>query len=82
MEADHRLRRAAADAEHLVAGDPATIEASTDAAGEILCRAKICQDALAHQIAGSKVLRIGGGSSEPMIRLHTGAAPILIEQVR
>jgi len=63
-------------------GEPQTIEASTDDAGEILCRAKICQDALAHRIAGSKVLRIGGGSSEPMIRLHTGAAPILIEQVR
>lgn len=63
-------------------GDPATIEASTDDAGEILCRAKICQDALSHRIAGAKVLRIGGGSSEPMIRLHTGAAPILIEQVR
>jgi len=63
-------------------GDPATIEARTDDAGEIVCRAKICHDALSHRIAGSKVLRIGGGASEPMIRLHTGAAPILIEQVR
>ena len=63
-------------------GDPQTIEATTDDGGEILCRAKICHDALSHRIAGNKVLRIGGGSSEPMIRLHTGAAPILIEQVR
>ena len=63
-------------------GDPATIEARTSDAGEILCRAKICQDALSHRSAGSKILRIGGGASEPMIRLHTGAASILIEQVR
>lgn len=63
-------------------GEAQTIEARTDDAGEILCRAKICQDARAHHVAGSKVLRIGGGSSEAMIRLHTGAASILIEQVR
>jgi hypothetical protein len=66
----------------LAAGDPPNIEARTEDGGEILCHAKICTDALAHQSGSSKVLRIGGGSSDTLIRLSTGAASILIEQVR
>jgi hypothetical protein len=56
------------------------IEARTDDDGEILCRVKACGGALSSKSASGKVLRIGGAI--PRIRLSTGKAPILIEQVR
>jgi hypothetical protein len=56
------------------------IEARTDDDGEILCRVKQCGEATASKSASGKVLRIGGAI--PRIRLSTGKAPILIEQVR
>lgn len=62
--------------------DPPNIEARTEDGGEIVCRAKVCSDRSARHSDGGKVLRIGGGSSDTLIRLSTGAAPILIEQVR
>jgi hypothetical protein len=62
--------------------DAPNIEARTDDGGEIVCRAKICIDALARHTGSGNILRIGGGSSDTLIRLSTGAAPILIEQVR
>ena len=56
------------------------IEARTDDEGEIVCRVKGCDEALASKSASGKVLRIGGAI--PRIRLSTGKAPILIENVR
>ena len=56
------------------------IEARTDDDGEILCRVKACVDATPSKSGSGKVLRIGGAI--PRIRLSTGKAPILIEQVR
>ena len=61
-------------------GDTTPIEARTDDANEILCRAKVCQSAMSSRSGGGKVLRIG--QAQPMIRLFSGGAPILIEQVR
>lgn len=57
-----------------------TIEARTDDANDIRCRAKLCMDTPAMRSGGSKFLRIGGAL--PVVRLSTGNAPILIEQVR
>lgn len=61
-------------------GDSSAIEAHTDDANEILCRAKVCESATASRSGGGKVLRIG--AAQPTIRLRSGGAPILIEQVR
>lgn len=57
-----------------------TIEARTEDLGEIRCRARACIDSQPLRNGGTKVLRISGGL--PLIRLSTGTAPILIEQVR
>ncbi len=57
-----------------------TIEARTDDLGDIRCRAKACIDSQPLHSGGTKTLRISGGL--PLIRLSTGSAPILIEQVR
>lgn len=65
----------------LEAGDlsPA-IEARTTDDSDIFCRVKACDEALASHSGNEKVLRIGGAI--PRIRLSTGKAPILIENVR
>ncbi len=57
-----------------------TIEARTDDLGDIRCHAKACLDSQPTRSGGSRVLRISGAL--PVIRLSTGNAPILIEQVR
>ncbi len=57
-----------------------TIEARTDDANEIRCRAKICMDAQPTHSGGANFLRIAGAL--PIVRLSTGNAPILIDQVR
>ena len=56
------------------------IEARTEDEGEILCNLKGCSDGLGNWAADRKSLRIG--TSAPTIRLTTGGAPIVIEQVR
>ncbi len=57
-----------------------TIEARTEGAYDIRCRAKICTESQPLNGGGSRFLRIGGAL--PVVRLSTGNAPILIEQVR
>lgn len=57
-----------------------TIEARTEGAYDIRCRAKICAESQPMHGGGSRFLRIGGAL--PVVRLSTGNAPILIEQVR
>jgi hypothetical protein len=59
---------------------PAIEARTTDDEGEIVCRVKACIDTPPSKLASGKVLRIGGAI--PRIRLSTGKAPILIEQVR
>lgn len=63
------------------AGDLApAIEARTTDDSDIFCRVKACDEALSSHSGKEKVLRIGGAI--PRIRLSTGKAPILIENVR
>jgi hypothetical protein len=66
----------------LEAGELApAIEARTaDEGGDIFCRVKGCDEARSLHSGNEKVLRIGGAI--PRIRLSTGKAPILIENVR
>lgn len=54
------------------------IEARTEDDGEILCNLKRCDEAT--WTADRKLLRLG--TTVPSIRLSTGSAPIMIEQVR
>jgi hypothetical protein len=61
-------------------GASAQIEARTVDEGEILCNLKGCSDGLGNWGADRKTLRIG--TATPTIRLTTGGAPIVIEQVR
>lgn len=61
-------------------GAPPQIEARTEDEGEILCHLKGCADGLGNWAADRKSLRIG--TAAPTIRLTTGGAPIVIEQVR
>jgi len=56
------------------------IEARTTDDADIFCRVKACDEALASHRGNERVLRIGGAI--PRIRLSTGKAPILIENVR
>jgi hypothetical protein len=56
------------------------IEARTADEGDIFCRVKGCDEARSLRSGNEKVLRIGGAI--PRIRLSTGKAPILIENVR
>ena len=56
------------------------LEARTDDESEIFCRVKACDGAQSSHSGSTKVVRIGGAI--PRIRLSTGKAPILIEQVR
>src|SRR5437868_10156525 len=56
------------------------IEARTTDDADIFCRVKACDLALSSHSGKEKVLRIGGAI--PRIRLSTGKAPILIENVR
>lgn len=64
----------------LEAGELPMIEARTADEGDILCRIKGCDEARSTRSGNEKVLRIGGAI--PRIRLSTGKAPILIENVR
>jgi hypothetical protein len=61
-------------------GELPTIEARTADEGDIFCRVKGCDEARSSHSGNEKVLRIGGAI--PRIRLSTGKAPILIENVR
>lgn len=56
------------------------IEARTNDESDIFCRLKACGETLPLRAGNEKVLRIGGAI--PRIRLSTGKAPILIENVR
>lgn len=56
------------------------IEARTEETGEIFCNLKGCIDGFGNWTADRKTLRIG--TAAPTIRLSTGSAPIMIDQVR
>ena len=57
-----------------------TVEARTDGFYDIRCRAKACGESQPAHGGSSHYVRIGGAL--PVVRLSTGNAPILIEQVR
>lgn len=64
----------------LVRDDVANVEARTAEAGDILCHIEGCETGLGIWAPSRKLLRLG--ASAPSIRLSTGDAPIIIDNVR